>query len=131
MPIPLSRLQIAQLLHPMLQREIGHAIEIERLLGDPRYARDVLLVCDALPDSALRALAAAFRASLPVVGAAAAMPVQVQRPTHRGLSRDSVGLGLSQPAAAPAQSEPAHRATGRDPPATGPRKSWLARLTRR
>ncbi len=129
MPIPLSRLQIAQLLHPLLQREIGHSIEIERLLGDPRYARDVLLVCDALPDSALRALAAAFRASMPVIGATA--PGSARRPTDHGLSRDSTGFGLSQPATAPAQAEPVRRATGRDRSATKPRRSWLARLTRR
>ncbi len=60
-----SRLQIAQRLHQALQTEIEHGIEIERLLGEPRYARDVLLVCDALPDGELGALAALFRAASP------------------------------------------------------------------
>ena len=66
MPKPLSRLKIAQNLYEALLREIGHAIEIERLLSEPRYARDVLLVCDACPGGDLRALAAQFRAYAPM-----------------------------------------------------------------
>ena len=66
MPKPLSRLQIAQSLYSELLREIGHAIKIERLLSEPRYARDVLLVCDACPGSDLPSLAAQFRALVPM-----------------------------------------------------------------
>ena len=66
MPKPLSRLQIAQHLYQALLREIDHAIEIERLLSEPRYARDVLLVCDACPGGDLRTLAAQFRACAPM-----------------------------------------------------------------
>ena len=66
MPKPPSRLKIAQNLYEALLREIGHAIEIERLLSEPRYARDVLLVCDACPAGDLRALAAQFRACAPM-----------------------------------------------------------------
>ena len=73
---PLSRLLIAQRLYPALLREIGHAIEIERLLSEPRYARDVLLVCEACPDGDLPTLAAQFRACAP-------MPVvQADWPPH-------------------------------------------------
>ena len=66
MPEPLSRLKIAQNLYEALLREIDHAIEIERLLSEPRYARDVLLVCEACPEGDLRALAAQFRACAPM-----------------------------------------------------------------
>ena len=119
MPTPLSRLQIAQQLHVLLEREIGHSIEVERLLGEPRYARDVLLVCDALPNAELRALAALFRGHLPQAAAASARapapqavqpakpappaagtradtPGHAQQPTE--WSRDTSGFGLSRPA---------------------------------
>ena len=76
MPTPLSRLQIAQSLYPALLHEIGHAIEIERLLSEPHYARDVLLVCDACPEGGLRALAAEFRACAPLP------VVPTDRPPH-------------------------------------------------
>ena len=42
---------------------------VERLLADPRYARDVLLVCEAVPGGELVPLAALFRdASRPASG---------------------------------------------------------------
>lgn len=63
MPSPLSRQTLAQRIHLFLEREIDHLILVERLLGDPHYARDVLLVCDALVGTPLPELAALFRAS--------------------------------------------------------------------
>ena len=61
----MSRLHVAQQLHAQLLREIEHDIEIERLLSDARYARDVLLVCDACPGTGLAELANSFRALTP------------------------------------------------------------------
>ena len=58
-----SRLLIARQLQAVLQLELAHVIEIERLLGDAHYARDVLLVCDALRSEDVTALAAQFRAT--------------------------------------------------------------------
>jgi len=55
------RLQIATRIHYALKRELGCGIDIGRLLKQPLYARDVLLVCDASEDNDLRRLAAAFR----------------------------------------------------------------------
>ena len=132
---PLSRLQIAQRLFQSLLRELDHSIEVERLLGDPRYARDVLLVCDASVGSVLPALAALFRASAPPVGLRAndtpaagltpeavrpaapkpAAPGPAARPPDtpgharqaNAWSRDTSGFGVSRPAAA-------------GPPTTGP-----------
>ncbi len=58
-----NRLLIARQLQAVLQAELEHVIEIERLLDDAHYARDVLLVCDALRSEDLAALAAQFRAA--------------------------------------------------------------------
>jgi len=60
------RLQLATRIHYALLREIGHGIDVGRLLKQALYARDVLLVCDACSGHDLRRLAIAFRgASLP------------------------------------------------------------------
>src|SRR5262245_51869887 len=60
------RLQLATRIHYALLREIGHGIDVGRLLKQPLYARDVLLVCDACTGHDLRRLAIAFRgASVP------------------------------------------------------------------
>ena len=55
------RLQIANRIHLMLARELGEGIEVSHLMRRPLYARDVLLVCDALEDTPLPDLARQFR----------------------------------------------------------------------
>lgn len=55
------RLQIATRIHYALLRELGCGIDVGRLLKQPLYARDVLLVCDACEGNDLRRLATAFR----------------------------------------------------------------------
>ena len=66
MMIPSSnrRLQLATRIHYALLRELGHGIEIGRLLKQPLYARDVLLVCDACSGNDLPRLARAFRGAM-------------------------------------------------------------------
>ena len=66
MMIPSSnrRLQLATRIHYALLRELGHGIEIGRLLKHPLYARDVLLVCDACAGNDLQRLAKAFRGAM-------------------------------------------------------------------
>ncbi len=59
------RLQLANRIHLQLTRDLGHGIDVQRLLADVRYARDVLLVCDALTASDLPALSAQFRQAEP------------------------------------------------------------------
>jgi hypothetical protein len=54
-------LQIATRIHFALLREIGVGIDIGRLLKQPLYARDVLLVCDACTGHDLPRLATALR----------------------------------------------------------------------
>jgi hypothetical protein len=55
------RLKIAQRIHELLQRELAQGIEVPRMLAQPLYARDVLLVCDAVRGSELATLAQQFR----------------------------------------------------------------------
>ena len=62
MSLPAGLLSIARQLHVALRNEIGHEIEIERLVSDGRYARDVLLVCEACDNPSLHRLADEFRA---------------------------------------------------------------------
>ena len=137
----IARLQLAQRIHQVLVCEIDHAIEVERLLTDARYARDVLLVCDALAGGEAPPLAAQFRLMpMPMPAAAGAgargpggAPGHAQQATD--WARDSSGFGLSQPppvapvagarprAAEPAAGPPADRPTS----AAGQRRNWLPR----
>ncbi|MBA4177327.1 MAG: hypothetical protein C0505_12340 [Leptothrix sp. (in: Bacteria)] len=65
-------LKIAQRISALLQRELGQGVDAKRMLAEPMYARDVLLVCEALPGSELAELAARFRAALANAADAAA-----------------------------------------------------------
>ncbi|MDP2004183.1 MAG: hypothetical protein Q8K45_00765 [Rubrivivax sp.] len=56
-------LKIAQRIHAGLLAELGQGIDAQRMLADPLYARDVLLVCDALPEGDLAQLAPLFRSA--------------------------------------------------------------------
>ena len=53
-------LKIAQRMHTLLEAELGEGIEAQRMLDDALYARDVLLVCEALHGTGLRQLARLF-----------------------------------------------------------------------
>ena len=124
-------MQIAQRIHQVLLREIGHAIEVERLLTDAHYARDVLLVCDAMVDSEARPLATQFRQPpMPAVAGAGATgptsaPGHVQRPTDG--SRHTSGFGVTQPPPVKASASGLPRTV--QPPAGHPERHrhWLAR----
>lgn len=67
-------LKIADRIDALLEGELGQGIDFERMLRDPLYARDVLLVCDAFPGHELATLASEFRTAMaedePPVGAA-------------------------------------------------------------
>ena len=112
-----TRLQIATRMHELLLREIGHGIEVERLLTRDRYARDVLLVCDACKGSELPGLACEFRlltpgAVRPPPVASAVSPGHAAHPTE--WSRDTSGFGVSHPPEVrPANLPPAPTDSGR------------------
>ena len=55
------QLKIAQRINLLLQRELAQGIDVPRMLAQPLYARDVLLVCDAVRGSDLAMLAQQFR----------------------------------------------------------------------
>jgi hypothetical protein len=58
-----SRRVIAERIAMGLRRHLGEGVDAQRTLDDARYARDVLLVCDALTATDLPALARQFRAA--------------------------------------------------------------------
>jgi hypothetical protein len=53
--------KIAQRIDTLLARELGEGVDAERMLADALYARDVLLVCDAMRDHELATLSPRFR----------------------------------------------------------------------
>jgi hypothetical protein len=87
-----SRRVIAERIAMGLRRHLGEGVDAQRTLDDARYARDVLLVCDALTATDLPALARQFRAA--TSGGRDPGPPQEW-------SIDTSGFGLSKPPAAP------------------------------
>ena len=56
-------LQIANRIDVLLQARLGRGIDLQRMVAEPLYARDVLLVCDAHRGEELAELAQSFRAA--------------------------------------------------------------------
>jgi hypothetical protein len=56
-------IETAERISDLLQIELQQGIEAQRMVSEPLYARDVLLVCDAFQGHELAALASAFRAA--------------------------------------------------------------------
>ncbi len=54
-------LKIADRINALLLRQLRHGIDRQRMVDEPLYARDVLLVCDAFPGGDLASLAKHFR----------------------------------------------------------------------
>lgn len=54
-------LKIADRIHLLLVREIGQGLDRQRMVKEPLYARDVLLVCDAMRHTDAPFLAGHFR----------------------------------------------------------------------
>lgn len=117
------RAQLAQRIQRELLREIDHDIQVDRLLDDGRYARDVLLVCDALTGGDLPTLAALFREACepgPAAGASSAagaadpsaassferQATQADRPLKAGTRPPARGGSVAPKPAHPA---PGHR----------------------
>jgi hypothetical protein len=77
-------------------RELGQGIDVERMLKQERYARDVLLVCDACRDSELARLAGEYRlAAVPMPALApATAPATGHAVQPMEWSRDTSGFGM-------------------------------------
>lgn len=120
-----SPLQIATKIHFFLMRELGRGIDVEQMLAQPRYARDVLLVCDACRGTELAELAAAYRQARDthdrLQASQTASPGHASQPTE--WSRNTTGFGVSRPLDDSTPPEPG-------PPPAGQR-SWLARWRQR
>ena len=84
-------LRIANRINLLLLRELGQGIDVKRMISQPRYARDVLLVCDARPGTDIASLALHFRYVQRAQSGGESVP-----PSTWG--RDSSGFGLSGPA---------------------------------
>jgi hypothetical protein len=84
-----ARFPIAESISRLLERDLGQGVDARRMLNDPLFARDVLLVCDAQPGSELERLARKFRQ-------APAFRMRDPAPsTHSGAP--STGFGASRP----------------------------------
>jgi len=86
--VPHRRLQLANRIHLGLMRELGQGIDLKQMLNSALYARDVLLVCQAYPDTELPQLSEQFLE---------ATAEQMARRTDR--QRDSSGFGAPRAAA--------------------------------
>jgi hypothetical protein len=92
-----TRLQLASRIQLLLFRELGEKIAIDRLLSSELYARDVLLVCEALRNDELVDLAHRFRRAAPAQG----KPGREPRPVD--WSDNTSGFGFAvEPEDAPA-----------------------------
>jgi hypothetical protein len=67
-------LRIADALHELLLRELGEGVDGLRMIADPLYARDVLLVCDAMEGTEAATLAQQYRVAANERDATAAAP---------------------------------------------------------
>ena len=57
-------LKIARRVDTLLIEQLGEGVQAQRMLDDPLYARDVLLVCEAMSDPELPKLARMFQQAL-------------------------------------------------------------------
>jgi hypothetical protein len=80
----------------LLLKILGQGISVERLLHDRLYARDVLLVCEALKDPELAELLRLFRSPSPD-RPAVTQPPPGRAPRAFQWSADTSGFGVSQP----------------------------------
>jgi hypothetical protein len=78
-----------------LRRALGEGVDLTRALRDERYARDMLLVCDALAGTDLPLLARQFRAAGEHMAAERRMGHHAGPP--QGWAADTSGFGVSKP----------------------------------
>jgi hypothetical protein len=133
-------LEIAARINQVLVQEIGQGIQPARLIREPRYARDVLLVCDACGGTELPLLAREFRRLLSTTGAAAE-PRAGHARQRTEWSNTSTGFGVTDfgakgfVASMPLESRPASGTTVPGPLPAGeparPGRRWWQRWSKR
>lgn len=92
-------LKIADRISALLVRELNQGIDRQRMVAEPRYARDVLLVCDAHPGSELATQAQHFREALAAAQAADDKPGGVASRFFNSLFGDGPAPRPAGPAA--------------------------------
>ena len=118
-------LKIAGRINTLLVREMGQGIDPARMLAEPLYARDVLLVCEALPGSELAELATQFRQSL--LALAADHDARAGQPSGFSPSRFLNSL-FGHSTGSPASTLDAPEALKRSKAPTKASRSWFGRL---
>lgn len=102
-------LRIADRIDVLLQQRLGCGIDLQRMMAEPAYRRDVLLVCDAHRGEELAALAQQFRAAQAASASEAPPPAPWEHGAPGGI--ESSPFDASQP------SEPASSSLPSDDPA--------------
>ncbi len=119
--------KIAARMNALLVQALGQGIDPARMLNEPLYARDVLLVCDALHGTDLPELARLFRQAQ--TAAEAGHEERQGQPSGFSPSRflNSIfGPSTSSPASTLDGPGPANQTT--ETAITTRRPGWLARL---
>ena len=110
-------LKIAQRIDTLLREELGEGIDAQRLVDDALYARDVLLVCDAMRGSDLLLYARMFRK--------AAAAQSVAHPARETAGISALFSSILGPHRVAPAAEPAPPVRGAPPPK--PRR-WFGRV---
>ena len=94
-------LKIAERMDALLLHELGQGVDGLRMVAEPLYARDVLLVCDAMPGTELATLAQQFRVAATETSQGEATPprtaVNGPRARQAGPGSDSRGAARASP----------------------------------
>ena len=95
------RTVIAQRIDLKLRHMLGTGVDARRTIDDERYARDVLLVCDAMVDTDLPLLARQFRAAGKLYAREQLVAHRQAPGQHPGPAQDwagdTSGFGVSRP----------------------------------
>ena len=118
-------MKIAGRINALLVREMGQGIDPARMLAEPLYTRDVLLVCEALPGSELAELARKFRQAL--VALEADHDARAGQPSGFSPSRFLNSL-FGHSTGSPAHTLDTPEPTNRQRAPAKPTRSWLGRL---
>ena len=122
-----SCLKIADCMHELLLHELGQGVDGLRMVAEPLYARDVLLVCDAMPGTELATLAQHFRVAANERPEDEAPPSRPPAPASgfgaSVFSRLASGFGRSRPGS-PAALEA--QADAEDAAAGQPARRWFS-----
>jgi hypothetical protein len=90
------RTLIASRIDLQLRRHLDHGVDVYRAVSDARYARDMLLVCDAMQGTNLPLLARQFRQAGALMASDAQLSGRDAGPAQEWAA-DTSGFGVSKP----------------------------------